>query len=357
MKLLIQLGAMLLAAGLSASVAPVELTYAETLADGSLRPTSVILLREISIPILDAGEIVGEKRVPAGTRVFIEYALEDGQLSVLAQRTMTKVSHVETDYMAQAKMLLAQKLKAAEEEKKKEEAARAEKLAQDAAIVPAYLADLRRQLARLVASDAHWTEDDARLARVLAQAISDFLSQEQRSVGGLSREDCLAFGRTLMAIQIEHPITGSEYNEYIEDLVRVPVTFNLFSNADSFYLSIGEGAFSSSTTLTTGEISQVLAAIRKLGQWRDQAEAEKITARKPLRATDGVGFEFRTFEGGKLAYVWITVRGRAAKDSLLDDKTVRMNFLNLAALAAQLENASDLLKRRHEEHIGASRLR
>jgi hypothetical protein len=91
-----------------ATEAPV--TLADLEADPSLRPTIVYLTAPLDLPVLDQGKVVGEQTLPVGTRVVIERAMDDGQLTVRAARQPVGIHHTQTDYLAQATAVREQRV-------------------------------------------------------------------------------------------------------------------------------------------------------------------------------------------------------------------------------------------------------
>ena len=218
----------------------------------------------------------------------------------------------------------------------------------------------RRARLSLTNNEANYSQyigEDVVVAKTLINAaekvVTAFESGDKESTQKFGAE----YWRIREAALKSGAINAYKYNEIVKSEVNVPVSFNLYSGGEDFYFQVGDGAFSTISTVPVEDLQKFLESLTKLDLWIGTCRSQKLETKKELCRIGETTFTFVSFDEGQMWFMRMTIAGSFRKDALLESQEVKLTPLNFWRLAERMGQAKEILLKRLKEEEDAKKLR
>ena len=319
-------------------------------------PTRVRLKEKLDVPIVTDGKTYGAVTLPPGTALPVRSA--NGDTLFLDYRgSSVTVPASKTDFgdqIAAAKAeeerirLIAENARLAEERRMQEREAKKPQEAYEQA---------QKSVARMKRNSSMFVGPDVDLGEQLIRDYEWFIREYESGDEKAKLAAYAVHTQTWTRVLENKPVYGYRYNEILKQETTVPITFNIYKDADSFYIKVGDGAFCTVASIPPDALLQLAKQLIKITEWSQKCVEQQLDAEKDAGSFGGVKLEFVSKNNAENIFVWLTARGAFAEDRLVEKQTVRLNMLNLKALFRRITKANELYNQREKARSNADKLK
>lgn len=323
-------------------------------------PSNVELKEAVNVELLMNGVGRGRVSLDRGSSFPVK-EIEGDKISLIYSNKYFIIPTAKTDYLEQVKCekinneLKRQKEKEGEEKETLEaEKKRAEELKD---LPKANYEQLKKNLPRLKQNIIYSIDEDIAFYKKYHQLREKFI-EDYESGDAQGKVDAYNSYEAKSILMLERKqVLGYKYNELLKEEVTTPIDFNLFSNSDSFYITVGEGGFSTLAILAPRDALNLIRQIDKIFTWQATCSDEKMDVTKDAGSFGGVSLRFVSQSNGNHVFVWFTAKGTMTSDHLIDKQVVKLNTINLFALKLKLQKLPDLVDKRNQNRKNAEKLK
>ena len=197
---------------------------------------------------------------------------------------------------------------------------------------------------------------DIEVAKKVVQLQESFISEY---VGSESARKAAheKLARAVKSIYESKPVVGYKYNEILKKQIEMPITFNLYEDADLYYIKIGDGDFSTIASISPKQLLNLTEMHIKMTEWIEQCIADKMDVRKDVGQFGGISIEFISSDSSDNIYLLLTANGQFAGDRLLEKQVVSINLLNWTCLITRIAKVKELNDARDKRRANAEKLK
>lgn len=207
------------------------------------------------------------------------------------------------------------------------------------------------------ANESQYLGDDANAVRLLIEGAEAVVKAYENG----QTNKALDLWKQRMVLDDEvfmrSKINAYKYNEFVKGDVIVPVVFDLYSGGEAFYLKVGDGSFSTVTSVPLEDWKRFLDSVHRVDTWITTCRREKLETRKEICTVGTSIFTFVAFDQGREWYVLMEIRGTMRNKALLEEQKVKLTPLNYWRLYERMRQALQIAQTRLKQEEAAERLR
>jgi hypothetical protein len=220
-----------------------------------------------------------------------------------------------------------------------------------------YYRHAKSSLTNNEANYSQYIGEDIIAAKTLIQAAEKVVTAFESGDKELTQKIGAEYWQIREAALKSGTINAYKYNEIVKTEVVVPVSFDLYSGGENFYFKVGDGAFSTISTVPVENLRIFLESLSKLNSWIETCRSQKLETKKELCRVGETTFTFVSFDEGRMWFVWMAIAGDFRKDALLESQEVKLTPLNFWRLAARVGQAKEIVSKRIKEEQDAKKLK